>query len=544
MAEEGLQIPVSFTLEEARAALRQLEQAARDAGRRAGEGLDLDKPASGGRGGISKLKGQLGQARESMMFFTSALGEMGEGGRRAQGLLAGMAGAFLGGGPLLLGLEAARFGVSLLADAFTEQAKAAEEARDRTLKAGEEISQFLAEAGVRRAREAAIAAGMTAEAWDAASDRLEREAAIQDRVIERRAELARIEEAIDRERYESASLAFGANGTLNSLLETQKTIVQQLADAEKALALTRAAAAQAATNAAADDIAAREAELWLAQNGPLSRRVPGARAAGFSPTEESQKANLAAMKKDFDDIQMRINAIVYGEPLAIPVDPQSRQWLKDATAELDAFAEATRRAQEDLIALGTQGMSHFSQSVSGEFGKIFRSSRSYEKAMRAAGGATQAAADLSGAAFAAFAQNALAAVAQEASGRAIFETAMGLGALARSMWDPSAKAEALLHFQSAAAFAAVGAAVGAGAYGIGQVRGMTKAEKADVANARGGGDLETPTGPRELGADPEDARGGPTIIVNFSGRALVTEAEVKRELADLMRDAKASGMLS
>lgn len=76
----------------------------------------------------SKFKEGLGRARETAMFFTSSLQEFGPAGRTAQMALSGIAGAMLGGGGVLLALEAVRVAVRLLVDAWQEEKKAAEEA--------------------------------------------------------------------------------------------------------------------------------------------------------------------------------------------------------------------------------------------------------------------------------------------------------------------------------------------------------------------------------------------------------------------------------
>ena len=97
-------------------------------------------------------------------------------------------------------------------------------------------------------------------------------------------------------------------------------------------------------------------------------------------------------------------------------------------------------------------------------------------AMRAAGKATSDSADLSLAAFSAIAQNAMASMATEAAGRALFETAAGFASWAWYDWNAAKN-----HFTSAAIYGSVAAIGGAGALAIGATRGMTAAEKASAA---------------------------------------------------------------
>jgi len=73
----------------------------RIAGQRAGDGV-----SGGMTKGLAGLKAQVGPARESMMFFTSALGDFGPAGRTAQTALTGLGGAFMAATPILGGVAA------------------------------------------------------------------------------------------------------------------------------------------------------------------------------------------------------------------------------------------------------------------------------------------------------------------------------------------------------------------------------------------------------------------------------------------------------
>jgi hypothetical protein len=102
-------------------------------------------------GGIFALKQGMGKAREATMFFTSSLSEFGETGRRVQGVVSGVAGAFLGGGPLLLGLELARVAVGALVDAWEEEERAAKAAAEAAEKEAQKATEaWLGRVGATR----------------------------------------------------------------------------------------------------------------------------------------------------------------------------------------------------------------------------------------------------------------------------------------------------------------------------------------------------------------------------------------------------------
>jgi hypothetical protein len=81
--------------------------------------------------GLAKFKEGLGRSRETMMFFTKSLGELGPAGQTAQMAISGLGSAFLGGGVVGLGLAAAQVGMRLLGDAMDAEAKKAEEAKKK-----------------------------------------------------------------------------------------------------------------------------------------------------------------------------------------------------------------------------------------------------------------------------------------------------------------------------------------------------------------------------------------------------------------------------
>jgi hypothetical protein len=575
---EGLQIPVSFTLEEARAALKQLEQAAREAGKRAGAGFDEAASGKGGKGGIAGLKEGMGKAREQVMFFTSALTEFGPQGRVAQSAITGIAGAFLGGGGLLLALEGARIAFTF----FAEESKKAKEA-----------ARIFAEDGLKYVQETANAASTAVDALDAAkargllnaatreADKLRAkiEAADDDdrEKLERELGQAELRIASLRERIPVAEIN-ARQKALEERKKTERDLAREIQtirldayDQEKRLAIQAEQAKQDALHKYAalgmakvaeaqqeidrklyrDIIAQREKDgldLFNAIVGVREQVVAKIREQPaftiqdflFGVGNKAPKGSAYAeggrdLSKEYDKL---LGSPVLGDQGAFEarLAKLDREWDKTM-----ALADAYANVKAEVRGLGEQAVHSFAGDLGRSLTAVTRQSAAYERAMRAAGGATEQSADLSAAAFAAFAQNAIASVAQESATRAVFETAMGFAALARSYWDPSATKDAGLHFAAAAEFGVVSVAAGAAAYGIGQTRGMTGAERASVRDVQASGEV-APSGPREVGAAPAGSgRGGPTIIVNISGRALVTEPEVKRYLADLMKETRDAG---
>jgi hypothetical protein len=105
--------------------------------------MGMGKSAQAAKSGIEELKTSMGRSRETAMFFTQALGEFGPAGRTAQIALAGVGGAIMGGGGILLALSLAQAGVRLLVDVWEEDAKKAEEAAKAHKKAAEEAQKYL-----------------------------------------------------------------------------------------------------------------------------------------------------------------------------------------------------------------------------------------------------------------------------------------------------------------------------------------------------------------------------------------------------------------
>ena len=523
MADEGLLIPIQFTLEEARAALSQLESRARAAGQRAGEGV------SGGMGkGLAGLKGQLGPARESMMFFTSALGEFGPAGRTAQTAVAGVGSALMAATPVLAGVAAGMALVRLATGAISEsmeEADAKAKATTQALKALTDASRsaYMAEAarlaqaqGVKTfdlaqrlltvTREEAAAKKDLAEAtwaWQASSAR--------QRVEE--AQAARRQILLEEEATRKLQ-------TKNAVIEAgrQANEAAWRRQEEEAARLTAAENKREADRKAAQ--AKLEAELRKEDAAVVAR-------INAELAEEERAANeRAAVAKAIEDAAER------ARQKEIDHESFMMEWQDRRHQETLAAIEAERQAFEASMPM--DAVRAFTGSVAQAFAPVLTTSRAYQAAMRASGKATADAADLSGAAFAAMAQNAMASMATEAAGRALFETAAGLASWAWYDW-----AAAKTHFEAAAVYGTVAALGGAGAMAIGATRGMTAAEKASVADASGQGTGSASVGgAREFGAAGGSSGGTvtvrETVFVGVLADPFESPAETARRAARVM----------
>lgn len=517
--EEGLLIPVSLTLEEAQAALKQLEIAARQAGRKIQDGLDPKPTAQTGQS-ISQLKTQLGQARAAAMFFTSSLGEMGEGGRRLQSVVGGVAGAFLGGGPLLLGLELARVAVGMLTDAWTAESRAAEAAAESARKAAEakisDARSWLASLDQERSQLQGVSAGQQRLAALEADYRKEKD---------------------EGRRKELAGLVQQARAALNTIAAEEA-----VAEARKKITEDEARLDDERRKAADQASAALKTRIEMERQWLVGLQVDAAKA--FQDIEKVLNA------KPVSQDEWRKDTIASAELAPVEGLNNAEQGQMDAwTEKINAQDEALQRLRESYAAvrteirgMGTQAVASFAGQAAHALTTVTRQSAAYARAMKAAGGAVQETADLSAAAFASFLQNALSSVAEEAAGRAIFETAMGLAALARSYWDPTAGKEAGFHFAAAGEFAAVAAFTGVGAYAIGQTRGMTADEKASVAAAGQSGSGSSSGS--SLSTDAKAKEAGQTVNVYFTGKAYLTKAEVTKAVADAVNEAKKQGWVN
>lgn len=137
-----LRFTVEVAADQAKQALKAMTLAFNEAGVKANAALSgVGRGSREAASGIEVYKTQVGRARETAMFFTQALGEFGPAGRTAQIALAGIGGAIIGGGGVLLALSLAQAAVRLLVDVWEEDSKAAEDAAEKHKKAAEEANR-------------------------------------------------------------------------------------------------------------------------------------------------------------------------------------------------------------------------------------------------------------------------------------------------------------------------------------------------------------------------------------------------------------------
>lgn len=507
---QGLQIPVGFTLDEARAELRALEAESRRAGTAIGSNLD---PTKGPARGLSGLKENLSRSREAAMFFTQSLGEFGPSGRTAQFAISGIAGAVLGGGGLLLALEGARVLMRLTIGAWSDATEQAKKLADEATK----LADSLAAAETRRKVLLAESRGDQAGAARAQTEgdvtKLARDiAAMQAELEAKTAELAQ------------------KRGAFFRFLPAEENLAAEIANLKTKL--------EAAHLELGNTVLSGETRMTQIRTTEAEKRTNALDA-------EAKKALEIAQKRfDADNamqVQQDAHVRAYYEQRAAQ-DARYEEYAREAQRRMNEFAdqefmrnlERQEFAMRRFAEMGKASLTSLGQAMVSELGKGLRTSRAYEQAMREAGATTQSASDLSAAAIAAMVQDTLASFAEQSAVEALIETARGFAALARNDGKGASQ-----HFTSAGMFVAAAAAAGLAAHVIGQTRGMTGAERASVDAAREQG-ASRESGPRELGASPERGSGN-VYNVFFTGRALVTEPEVKRYLADLMEETRESG---
>jgi hypothetical protein len=519
MADEGLLIPIQFTLEEARAALNELEARARKAGQSAGEGA-----SKGFEGGLAGLKKSMGPAREQMMFFTSALGELGPAGKTAQVALTGIAGAVLGGGGLLAGMELARLAFGAIG-ASMEEADAKAKATTQALKSLTDASRaaYVAEA-------ARLAQAQGVQTFD---------------VAQRLLAVTREEEAAKRDLAAAtwSWQASAARGRIDEARAGREAILATETETKKLRDKTAVIEAGKAANAAA----------WALQEEEARRIVAAEEKAKADAKAAKAKKDADARKADAD-VVARVNAELKAEEdaaneraaTALAEDQAERnrnQRAIDHASFLMELADEAHQRQMDYFEKEAQAFEQsmtmdavrsFSSQFVAAFRPVLLTSAAYDRAMKAAGGTAQNTADLSIAAFAAMTQGILASMAEQAAVESLLEVARAFAAYAR--YDYKAGSE---HMVSAGAFAAAAAAAGVSAYVIGQTRGMTAAEKASVADAQassaGGGSTG---GAREFGGSGSTGSGGTTTVketVYVIGDPFETPAETARRAARVMQ---------
>lgn len=519
MADDGLLIPIQFTLEEARAALNELEARARKAGQGAGDGL-----GKGLEGGLAGLKKSMGPAREQMMFFTSMLGELGPAGKTAQIALTGVAGAILGGGGLLAGMELARLAFGAIG-ASMEEADAKAKATTQTLKSLTDASRaaYMAEA-------ARLAQAQGNQNFD---------------VAQRLLAVTREEEAAKRDLAAAtwSWQASAAQGRIDDARAGRAAILATEAETKSLRDKNAVFEAGKAANAAA----------WAMQEEKARRIVAAEEKAKADAKAAKAKKDADARKADAD-VVARVNAEMKAEEdaaneraaTALAEDQAERnrnQKAIDHESFLMELADEAHQRQMDYFAQEAQAFEQsmtmdavksFSSQFVAAFRPVLLTSAAYDRAMKAAGGTAQNTADLSIAAFASMTQGILASMAEQAAVESLLEVARAFAAYAR--YDYKAAGE---HMTSAGVFAAAAAAAGASAYVIGQTRGMTAAEKASVADAQASnaGGAGSTGGAREFGGTGSTGSGGTITVretVYVIGDAFESPAETARRAARTM----------
>lgn len=165
-------------------------------------------------------------------------------------------------------------------------------------------------------------------------------------------------------------------------------------------------------------------------------------------------------------------------------------------------------------------------------------SRRYEAALRAVGGAEKESAQERRNAVYAELQAVLAGLAKEAAVRALWEGAQAIASLAVYNFDAAAK-----HGAAAAAFAGVAAVAGAGAGAIGNNRGMTAQERQSVASAAESRANSTSSSARDAGNAATAERTTREVVIVI-GDPFETPQETARRAARRLGMAQQLNMLT
>ncbi len=240
--------------------------------------------------------------------------------------------------------------------------------------------------------------------------------------------------------------------------------------------------------------------------------------------EAGGNEELAALRKQRDEEL----AIVAGNAWA---EFEVRAKWKER--ELKLLDDSARREQAILQHLGVASAKYTGDAIVA-FSRLARVKTTDANAEKQRQELIMAGLDALGNAIQDFTKANIDALAKEAAVEGIVNSAkalaaLGLGYLGYEPGFAAAKAYGLaaaMDFSVAGVAAGIGAAMGGGGSGGG---GGTSPDLG--GGPRGGGG----TGTGEQGKPP------PTINIYFSGRALMTPAEVKRELADLLKETRDSG---
>ncbi len=486
-------------------------------------------------------------------------------GSQAREILQGLTAGLIGGGGFGLALEGVSIGVKLLSDYLQEDTKRQEEAKkaaEAHAKAMRDL-QFDTEKYLRSLQHAPASMEFM---YQAQHDFAEKTLADRKRLGEISADLARSE--TNPEVLETASDLRAGTKIRNDLLKEQRELTEKVKTAQDELNAAMQSGGVRANAESSAERAAKDAEIAAATRDAVNAAEDKVFTERYEKRSAIRKAmrdaSNAAEDRDFEQhYQMQLDAeqayvdadnAIFERQYQYQLDAEQayieadnaefeRHYQYQLDAEqayveienrlFEAAYEQRERAQKEFLRTATSGWQTFSQSVATELGKVMRHSSAYEKAMRAQGKAVQNTADLSAAAFASMAQDALASIAEQAVVKALWELAEGTAMLALSYAGAPMEGSAAAHFEAAAMYGAMAGIAGGASYAIGSSRGMTRQEREDVSAAEQErlNAMETSKGTQstETGTTRADQVDGKTVretrIVVYAGDPFETAAE-------------------
>ena len=317
-----LRFSVEVAADQAEGALKAMTAAFDQAGVKAKAALQgIGGASRKTTGDLEELKKGMGKARETAMFFTQSLGEFGPQGRTAQLAVSGLAGAIIGGGGLLLGLNLAQAAVRLLTDVWEEEANAAKKATEENLKAAKAIAD---------------AAGGRSAAAQAERDRVyysERTLAAKKFQEDLKAINAKIADAKKRSGDDVAS------EEVKALVAERAKLIQSMKEEAKARQEIEFAAE---VTASADNAAKSEEEkkrirdeAWAKYQAELKTRTDFA----IDEAKREYEANMAFDKADAENRQK----------LGAEMNAQAWKWQEEEAARLVKQDEQNARAMDEQM---------------------------------------------------------------------------------------------------------------------------------------------------------------------------------------------------
>lgn len=550
MADEGLYIPIQFSMDEARAALRQIEGDAKKSGQSVQAGLDAGgRSAAGMDKGLRGLKESMGRSRETAMFFTSALAEFGPQGRTVQVALSGVLGVFLGGGGLLAALSLGQAAVRVFTDRNREAAETAKAAADAV---AEETRNAIAMTSAVHAAYAQLGA------WKMSDEQKYVEAAvspIQARIASLNEKKKVLEaEALSLQQSKQEDEAKAKNRDASVVraeigwleIDAERVRREALQDFKE----------KSAAEAAEKDAAARKAEAEKARASEAATRAQ-IRRDNIEWGEKGIADDLAIAEREE---AAKISAAVAGEEAKAAalrdINDRERRWRDDENAKAAAREKAETDAR--VAALKDIAQSAFGEIRSLLTSELFASmtqagtvnqrfTREYSalsKQRRAETLVEQGVAKTFGEAQAMVAEESQAA--EDAKTAAVKEgMAQRLASMAIEWGIKAIGAAADLNWGSAALYAAAAAAAGGAAatlHGqaadLTQGRGYTAEENDQLSGMRSG------SGAREYGGGGASGGGGERVVretVVLMGAAWMTEADIARGWARAQKTADRLG---